>query len=157
MTIIEYLEKQEADLNNEKMQFQEDLELILSKIKENEKFYELLKSEESQKFNDFSPRDVNAKNAEKMKEIEETLIQLRNDRDILENKIDCIEENLSTIASLIEDNSRKAINSMENNNPKELSIDRIIHVLTNISSFAISDPSRTHLELEKLIKDLKNI
>ena len=92
MTIIEYLEKQESDLNNEKMQFQEDLELVLSKIKENEKFYELLKNEESQKFNDFSPRDVNAKNAEKMKEIEVALDQLENDRDLLENRIESIEE-----------------------------------------------------------------
>ena len=157
MTIIEYLEKQESDLNNEKMQFQEDLELVLSKIKENEKFYELLKNEESQKFNDFSPRDINAKNAEKMKEIEVALDQLENDRDLLENRIESIEENLSTIASLIENNNKTSADNGVNNNPKDVSMEKIIHRLMNISSFAISDPSRTHLELEKLIKDLKNI
>ena len=59
--VYEFLKKQQEELIAKKIELDEDYELVLSKIKENEKFLDLLDEEDSSYFSDFTPRDINQK------------------------------------------------------------------------------------------------
>ena len=56
--VYEFLKKQQEELIAKKIELDEDYELVLSKIKENEKFLDLLDEEDSSYFSDFTPRDI---------------------------------------------------------------------------------------------------
>ena len=58
---LRILKKQQEELIAKKIELDEDYELVLSKIKENEKILDLLDEEDSSYFSDFTPRDINQK------------------------------------------------------------------------------------------------
>ena len=74
--LYEFLIKYQEELTAEKIEKEEDYEIILSKIRENEKFLEMLEQENENIFSDFTPREINYKNAERIKECNSLLEKL---------------------------------------------------------------------------------
>ena len=74
--VMDFLKKYQEELIAEKIDIKEDYDLLLSKIKENEKFLELLREENQSLFSDFTPREVNYKHKDKILEVKELLNKL---------------------------------------------------------------------------------
>jgi hypothetical protein len=51
------------------MEYLEDNELLISRIRENEKFLQVIQEDEKNYFAEFSPREQNMKNKEKLEEV----------------------------------------------------------------------------------------
>lgn len=92
--VREFLEKYQEELITEKMELDDDYEMITSRIRENEKFLELLTEKESSLFSEFSPRDVNDKNKDRIQEIHQSLQQLTQEKEVIENKISRVQDRL---------------------------------------------------------------
>ena len=120
--VYEFLKKQQEELIAKKIELDEDYELVLSKIKENEKFLDLLDEEDSSYFSDFTPRDINQKNKSRIQELQQLLVGLNQDK-IKDTK-----------------NSQEQLKDVSHE--KELK---------TISSYIISDPRRAKLELDHYI------
>ena len=126
--VYEFLKKQQEELIAKKIELDEDYELGLSKIKENEKFLDLLDEEDSSYFSDFTPRDINQKNKSHIQELQQLLVGLNQDKINLSAEIDSTK------------NSQEQLKDVSHE--KELK---------TISSYIINDPRRAKLELDHYI------
>ena len=143
--VYEFLKKQQEELIAKKIELDEDYELVLSKIKENEKFLDLLDEEDSSYFSDFTPRDINQKNKSHIQELQQLLVGLNQDKINLSAEIDRVHEKLSDCEKALEE-VKDTKNSQEQ--LKDVSHEK---ELKTISSYIISDPRRAKLELDHYI------
>ena len=143
--VYEFLKKQQEELIAKKIELDEDYELVLSKIKENEKFLDLLDEEDSSYFSDFTPRDINQKNKSRIQELQQLLVGLNQDKIKLSAEIDRVHEKLSDCEKALEE-VKDTKNSQEQ--LKDVSHEK---KLKTISSYIISDPRRAKLELDHYI------
>lgn len=148
--VYEFLIKYQEELITKKMERNEDYELVLSKIRENEKFLELLEKEESNVFSDFTPREVNYKNADRISEIKVALLQFEDDKFHLEKEIKMIDNRLDELSSIVEEvkQPKNTIIPNKDNNKK------MKHDLTNILSYITQDTERAKIELKNFIDKL---
>lgn len=143
--VLEFLKKQQEELIAKKIELEEDYEFILSKIKENEKFIDLLDEEESTFFSDFTPRNINEKNKMRIKELNQVLIQLNQDKINIEKQMDKINGKLHECQSAIREYKVPDISC-------ETKVD--VDELKKISSYIISDPRRAKIELDYFIDEI---
>ena len=104
--VYEFLKKQQEELIAKKIELDEDYELVLSKIKENEKFLDLLDEEDSSYFSDFTPRDINQKNKSRIQELQQLLVGLNQDKINISAEIDRVHEKLSDCEKALEEVKR---------------------------------------------------
>ncbi len=145
--IREFLEKQQEGLIAKKIELDEDYELVLSKIKENEKFLDLLDEEDSTYFSDFTPRDMNQKNKSRIQELQQLLVQLNQDKIRIENDTKEIHDKLLECQNALNEWQQLKDVSRENNKIS----DEQKNELRNITKYMIQDSRRAKLELEHFI------
>lgn len=146
--IREFLEKQQEGLIAKKIELDEDYELILSKIKENEKFLDLLDEEDSTYFSDFTPRDMNQKNKSRIQELQQLLVQLNQDKIRIEHDAKEIHDKLLECQNALNEWQQLKDVSRE----KETISDEQKNELRNITKYIIQDPRRAKLELDHFIE-----
>lgn len=145
--IREFLEKQQEGLIAKKIELDEDYELVLSKIKENEKFLDLLDEEDSTYFSDFTPRDMNQKNKSRIQELQQLLVQLNQDKIRIENDAKEIHDKLLECQNALNEWQQLKDVSRENNRIS----DQQKNELKSITKYIIQDPRRAKLELDYFI------
>lgn len=145
--IREFLEKQQEVLIAKKIELDEDYELVLSKIKENEKFLDLLDEEDSTYFSDFTPRDMNQKNKSRIQELQQLLVQLNQDKIRIENDAKEIHDKLLECQNALNEWQQLKDVSRENNRIS----DQQKNELKSITKYIIQDPRRAKLELDHFI------
>lgn len=145
--IREFLEKQQEGLIAKKIELDEDYELVLSKIKENEKFLDLLDEEDSTYFSDFTPRDMNQKNKSRIQELQQLLVQLNQDKIRIENDTKEIHDKLLECQNALNEWQQLKDVSRENNKIS----DEQKNELRNIAKYLIQDSRRAKLKLEHFI------
>lgn len=145
--IREFLEKQQEGLIAKKIELDEDYELVLSKIKENEKFLDLLDEEDSTYFSDFTPRDMNQKNKSRIQELQQLLVQLNQDKIRIENDAKEIHDTLLECQNALNEWQQLKDVSRENNRIS----DQQKNELKSITKYIIQDPRRAKLELDHFI------
>lgn len=146
--IREFLEKQQEGLIAKKIELDEDYELVLSKIKENEKFLDLLDEEDSTYFSDFTPRDMNQKNKSRIQELQQLLVQLNQDKIRIEHDAKEIHDKLLECQNALNEWQQLKDVSRENNKIS----DEQKNELKNITKYIIQDPRRAKLELDHFIE-----
>ena len=145
--IREFLEKQQEGLIAKKIELDEDYELVLSKIKENEKFLDLLDEEDSTYFSDFTPRDMNQKNKSRIQELQQLLVQLNQDKIRIENDAKEIHDKLLECQNALNEWQQLKDVSRENNRIS----DQQKNELKSITKYIIQDARRAKLELDHFI------
>lgn len=145
--IREFLEKQQEGLIAKKIELDEDYELVLSKIKENEKFLDLLDEEDSTYFSDFTPRDMNQKNKSRIQELQQLLVQLNQDKIRIEHDAKEIHDKLLECQNALNEWQQLKDVSRENNRIS----DQQKNELKSITKYIIQDPRRAKLELDYFI------
>lgn len=145
--IREFLEKQQEGMIAKKIELDEDYELVLSKIKENEKFLDLLDEEDSTYFSDFTPRDMNQKNKSRIQELQQLLVQLNQDKIRIENDAKEIHDKLLECQNALNEWQQLKDVSRENNRIS----DQQKNELKSITKYIIQDPRRAKLELDHFI------
>ena len=85
--INDFLRKYQEELISDKIQLKEDMDLLETKINEENKFLILLEESNESYFKEFTPRDINAKNNEKAAEVRLTLQDLNSKMDTLNQKM----------------------------------------------------------------------
>ena len=145
--ILEFLEKQQEGLIAKKIELDEDYELVLSKIKENEKFLDLLDEEDSTYFSDFTPRDMNQKNKSRIQDLQQLLVQLNQDKIRIENDAKEIHDKLLECQNALNEWQQLKDVSRENNRIS----DQQKNELKSITKYIIQDPRRAKLELDHFI------
>jgi chromosome segregation ATPase len=167
--IIDFLEEYREELTLEKMEYLEDNELLISRIRENEKFLQVIQEDEKNYFAEFSPREQNMKNKEKLEEVRLSLEHLQEKREQLNHKINKIENRLMELNQVIAEAKKKpepadpaeptepeieGITAADNKPPYDL--DALSYRLKNIAGYVVSDPYRAKLELQQVLHLLES-
>ena len=158
--INDFLRKYQEELISDKIQLKEDMDLLETKINEENKFLILLEESNESYFKEFTPRDINAKNNEKAAEVRLTLQDLNSKMDSLNQKMKFYDGRLVEINALL--NNTAVVNkpATENNNtnfvPDNVSnrLDVIKNSLESIKNYVVFDPYRAKVELENIISSI---
>lgn len=102
MLAEDFLKEYREELVSKKMEIVEELDLIRTKVRENEKFLELLETDDNAVFTEFSPREISSKNSEKIKEVRNELSAECSKREELTEKLSKIEKKIEEINTIIE-------------------------------------------------------
>lgn len=158
--INDFLRKYQEELISDKIQLKEDMDLLETKINEENKFLILLEESNESYFKEFTPRDINAKNNEKAEEVRLTLQDLNSRMDTLNQKMKFYDGRLVEINALL--NNTAVVNrpAAENNNTNFVadnvsnSLDVIKNSLESIKDYVVLDPYRAKVELENIISSI---
>jgi hypothetical protein len=158
--INDFLRKYQEELISDKIQLKEDMDLLETKINEENKFLILLEESNESYFKEFTPRDINAKNNEKAEEVRLTLQDLNSKMDTLNQKMKFYDGRLVEINALL--NNTAVVNrpAAENNNTNFVadnvsnSLDVIKNSLESIKDYVVLDPYRAKVELENIISSI---
>lgn len=146
--VIEFLEKYQEELIAEKIDLKEEMDVLTSKIKENEKFADVLDSTNDSYFNNFTPRDVNKKDKEKVVEVKEYLSQLRQDKTVLDGKMDFYNERLEELQRILSQLKKDYSVNHQTEQDKKADVKK---QLENVMGYIISDPMRAKIAIEDIL------
>lgn len=156
--INDFLKKYQEELISDKIQLKEDMDLLETKINEENKFLALLEESNESYFKEFTPRDINAKNNEKAAEIKLILEDLNKEMDIKNQQMKFYDGRLVEINALLTNTAvinRPGIdNSLFNNDTLDNSNNYLKNALSDINNYIVLDPYRAKIELEKIISTL---
>lgn len=153
--VNDFLKRYQEELISEKIQVKENIDLLELKIKEENKFLNLLLESNETYFKEFTPRDINAKNTKKAEEISEYINQLQAQVDFKNQQLDFYNERISEINNLLSDTSninKEVDNDFSNN--KNIDRNALIKTLNDIKNIVLLDPQRAQIELENLISSI---
>lgn len=170
--IKQYLEKTMNAFLDDKSSLDKKNTDIQNRIEEIERFIEILSEKNDPSFESFTPREVNAKNKEKIKESEEEKKILQKDLLELKKKIDENEKSRDEIDSMLqylkkqrmeERAEEKLIEEQENvshekNNEIRDELEEVDAILNKVNTslqFISVDTARTKLELQQLLPQLE--
>lgn len=158
--INDFLKKYQEELNSDRIQLKEDIDLLETKIKEESKFLSLLEESNESYFKEFTPRDINAKNNEKAAEIRLNLDNLNSEMNDKLQEMKFFDARIVEINALLSNTAvinrpSKEHNLVNNDFDNEFndsdSTKSLKENLLLIKDFVVLDPYRAKLELEKLI------
>jgi len=156
--INDFLKKYQEELISDKIQLKEDMDLLETKINEENKFLALLEESNESYFKEFTPRDINAKNNEKAAEIKLILEDLNKEMDIKNQQMKFYDGRLVEINALLTNtaviNRPGVDNNIVNNDSLDNSNDYLKNALSDINNYIVLDPYRAKIELEKIISEL---
>lgn len=156
--INDFLSKYQEELISDKIQLKEDMDLLETKINEENKFLALLEESNESYFKEFTPRDINAKNNEKAAEIKLILEDLNKEMDIKNQQMKFYDGRLVEINALLTNtaviNRPGVDNNIVNNDSLDNSNDYLKNALSDINNYIVLDPYRAKIELEKIISAL---
>ena len=156
--INNFLKKYQEELISDKIQLKEDMDLLETKINEENKFLALLEESNESYFKEFTPRDINAKNNEKAAEIKLILEDLNREMDIKNQQMKFYDGRLVEINALLTNtaviNRPGVDNNIVDNDSLDNSNDYLKNALSDINNYIVLDPYRAKIELEKIISTL---
>lgn len=156
--INDFLKKYQEELISDKIQLKEDMDLLETKINEENKFLALLEESNESYFKEFTPRDINAKNNEKAAEIKLILEDLNKEMDIKNQQMKFYDGRLVEINALLTNtaviNRPGVDNTLVNNDTLDYSNNYLKNALSDINNYIVLDPYRAKIELEKIISAL---
>lgn len=156
--INDFLKKYQEELISDKIQLKEDMDLLETKINEENKFLALLEESNESYFKEFTPRDINAKNNEKAAEIKLILEDLNKEMDIKNQQMKFYDGRLVEINALLTNtaviNRPGVDNTLVNNDTLDNSNNYLKNALSDINNYIVLDPYRAKIELEKIISAL---
>ena len=168
--VNDFLKKYQEELISDKIQLKEDMDLLETKIKEENKFLNLLEESNESYFKEFTPRDLNAKNNQKAEEIRTYLVELNAEMDKKNTKMKFYDGRLVEISSLLTNTAvhkpvqeeiimESSDDIIEDDNPSidnhlEIPNSDLIASLSNIKDLILLDPYRAQIELEKIISTI---
>lgn len=156
--INDFLKKYQEELISDKIQLKEDMDLLETKINEENKFLALLEESNESYFKEFTPRDINSKNNEKAAEIKLILEDLNKEMDIKNQQMKFYDGRLVEINALLTNtaviNRPGVDNNIVNNDSLDNSNDYLKNALSDINNYIVLDPYRAKIELEKIISTL---
>ena len=156
--INDFLKKYQEELISDKIQLKEDMDLLETKINEENKFLALLEESNESYFKEFTPRDINAKNNEKAAEIKVILENLNKEMNIKNQQMKFYDGRLVEINALLTNtaviNRPGVDNNIVNNDSLDNSNDYLKNALSDINNYIVLDPYRAKIELEKIISAL---
>lgn len=156
--INDFLKKYQEELISDKIQLKEDMDLLETKINEENKFLALLEESNESYFKEFTPRDINAKNNEKAAEIKLILEDLNKEMNIKNQQMKFYDGRLVEINALLTNtaviNRPGVDNNIVNNDSLDNSNDYLKNALSDINNYIVLDPYRAKIELEKIISSL---
>ena len=142
--LVEFLKSYKDELISEKSTVEEGLDAIRTRLLESEKFLDVVKDETEDVFTDFTPRNINSKNQERIDETEAEIADYKEQIEAMDMRLFKIETRLKETNEAI-----KEANSFRQRTGREVSIDK--DTLLNIVSFLPADPMRAKIELENLL------
>lgn len=155
--IIDFLREYQDELFAEKIELKKELDTIDTSLIEDRKFVDVLLSNDQSYFNEFSPRDLNAKNREKAAEVKDSILAQEESRKNIEARMSVVDNRLSVIKQYIDEeiSNRRNNNNTDNSDVIDNTNDTesIINRLTSIKSYIKLDPNRAILDIESLIKN----
>ena len=156
--INDFLKKYQEELISDKIQLKEDMDLLETKINEENKFLALLEESNESYFKEFTPRDINAKNNEKAAEIKLILEDLNKEMDIKNQQMKFYDGRLVEINALLTNtaviNRPGVDNNIVNNDSLDNSNDYLKNALSDINNYIVLDPYRAKIEIGKIISAL---
>lgn len=156
--INDFLKKYQEELISDKIQLKEDMDLLETKINEENKFLALLEESNESYFKEFTPRDINAKNNEKAAEIKVILEDLNKEMDIKNQQMKFYDGRLVEINALLTNtaviNRPGVDNTLVNNDSLDKTNSYLKNALSDINNYIVLDPYRAKIELEKIISAL---
>ena len=181
--VNEYLEKLQTDFLKEKVDIEKTINDLHIHLKENVEFIKLLKENDDPNYSSFSPRELNSKNKEKIKELEEEKKSLEAQIKEEEKKYDECMTKLQELSEVImsskqtvmekdfsnidiesyrlailetQENERQRI-SRELHDSTVQNLTSMIHKVELCSKLLEMDPIRCKLELITMGKTLREI
>lgn len=146
---LDYLKGKKEEVNLELSRIKSRLLDLNVKIKEKERFIELLDKESTTPFTEFTPQVVTAGDRRKREEVSLELSELYRMRTQIEDEKTVLETELENISSAMSDIKKAFSNQKKQINEEKASI---VKDLSQISDTVIQDPMRASI----LIKDLLN-
>ncbi len=142
--IVDFLKSYEDELRAEKADIEESLDAVRTRLLESEKFLDVIKEETAEVFTDFTPRNINSKNKERIDETEAEIADYTQQISAMENRLSGIEDRLvQTREAVLEATSFTSRSGKYVSIPKD--------DLIMITSYILSDPMRAKIELEQLL------
>lgn len=158
-----YLEKIKAQLVEEMDSLKKKKINLENTIAENEKFTELLDESNDPNFESFTPRTVNGRNKEKIKELNQQQIELIKEKEQTEERIQSVTVQLEECKNILQYEYEQERIKMEEQNHVKLHED-IIQKLTDVlQKLQLSleivdmDTHRCRLELSDTIQQIQNL
>ena len=154
--VNDFLKKYQGELISERIQIKEDIDLLESKIIEENKFLALLLESNETYFKEFTPRDINAKNTKKAEEIKEYITQLEAQVDFKNQQMKFYDGRISEINNLLNYPLNIDSTVLDNRVKNENGVDRdfIISALEEVKNIVLLDPQRAQIEIEKIISNI---
>ena len=142
--IVDFLKSYEDELLREKTDIELSLEAVRTRLLESEKFLDVIKEESAEVFTDFTPRNINSKNKERIDETEAEIADYTKQIAAMEQRLSGIEDRLKQTRDAIHEAA-----SFTTRSAKLVSIPK--DDLLNITSYILSDPMRAKIELEQFM------
>lgn len=158
--ILRLLDSYENELNDDLKEKKKSLEDVEVKISETEKMIQLISEENQSFFTDFTPRPVAEKNADKLKELNQTLDSLTEEKKSIDDEITFMEKRIREVResryelTSSPSSSQKSSPEDSQNVSRETSCSVLLDKdkLHLVLSYLPQDPMRAKIELENLMK-----
>ena len=154
--INDFLKTYYNELLVEKIDLEKELDVINSKLKEENKFLALLEESNESYFAEFSPRVLNKKNNEKAGEIRELIDELQARLDLKLSRYEFLKDRLATVEELLSETAKPVVADNISVSNSDVNIYDYVNVLNDIKDHILLDPYRANLELEDFLKSLNS-
>ncbi len=142
--LLDFLKSYKEELLNEKTTVEEALDALRTRLLESQRFLSVIKEETEEVFTDFTPRNINSKNKERIDETEAEIADYEKQISAMELRLSNIEKKLASAHDAIAEASGYLSRS---NKDITISKDELIMIL----SYILADPMRAKIELEQLL------
>ncbi len=142
--LLDFLKSYKEELLNEKATVEDGLDAVRTRLLESQRFLSVVKEETEEVFTDFTPRNINSKNQERIDETEAEIADYEKQISAMEIRLSNIEKKLADTHDAIAEASSYLSRSNKN---ISISKDELIIIL----SYILADPMRAKMELEKLL------
>ncbi len=142
--LLDFLKSYKQELLAEKTSVEEGLDAIKTRLLESQRFLTIIKEETEEVFTDFTPRNINSKNQERIDETEAEIADYEKQISAMEIKLSNLNKKLSDTHDAIAEASSYLSRS---NKDITISKDELLMIL----SYIIADPMRAKIELEQLL------
>ncbi len=146
--LSDFIHDIKVDIEKQISILDQTIHTLQDQIKEDEKFLEILLEDSDAVFTEFSPRDLNNKKEQEIRDLE---MKIREEQDELTAENDRLEK-LKKKLSQVESISEESISLNQDINREQL-----INGLEVIDSYILSDPRRAKMELHRLVTKLKKV
>lgn len=148
--ISEFFSKAREKELARKIELQEELDFVVTHIRETEKFLEFLNKEDTAPFTDFSPKVMSQSDISHKEELLKELEIDKQNRFFLEEKIEEIDSFITEMDRV----AKRADELVKKEDPKQLSVEKVKEEILKINNYLPQDPIRAKLELESLVNKI---